>query len=176
MRPIVRQAWTDAIVEAMEDRLPQFVAYAKRERGEDRGLLKYVHSPVHGLWLFVAFRPIESEAFDAWLGWSTEGRCPYALPQEPGAYLDLSSPTAMCLSMSLVPRVGLAHWNFWEPEERIIGDPLAFLEAYAAHVLSDLTYTEARKFVASAVDAAFSEILCFGVPYLDRRVASACSS
>ena len=173
VRPTVLQAWNDAISQAVAEKLPQFALYPKRERGEDRGMLRFVWRPTPDLSCFVVFRPISSEAFDAYVGWSTDGRCPFALPQDPDSVSTFHGVRAMRPSMDFVPRHGEAHWSFWDSSDELLDDPAEFARQYAAHFARDLSYQEARALVSPAIDAGIEEVVRFGVPYLSNRAGEA---
>jgi hypothetical protein len=173
MRSVVLEAWKLAIAEAMARLLPEFSLYPRREAGEPRNLLRFLWSPRPALHCFVVFRPIESEAFDAWIGWSIDGRCPFVRPQGPDAFRNFESPAAMCSTIDLVPRSGTAHWSFWDAPQSLLADPTAFGAAYAAHFGRPLSLADAQVEVLGAVEAGLSEVVRYGVPYLQQRAAHA---
>jgi hypothetical protein len=108
MRPIVLEAWRDIITAEAARRLPEFEAYGKRERGGPRGALRYQWRATPTLSCYVLFRPIDSEAFDIYAGWSTLHRCPFTFGQssEPD---DFNVKEAMFASIQLARRSGAAH-------------------------------------------------------------------
>ena len=171
MRSVVLEAWEEAVLRRVVDFLPQFAPYARRERGEDRGMLRFASELGPGLTGFVVFRPIQSEAFDAYVGWSTDGRCPYARAPSGANPGDLTQPRAMFPSIVLAGRSGAAHWNFWSPPDSLADDPPEFARAYAEYTARESTELEARELVCSAVEAGVREIVAYGLPYLARRVA-----
>ena len=171
MRAIVLEAWTKAVSRRVSEILPQFAPYVRRERGEDRGMLRFASELGHGLTGFVVFRPIESEAFDAYVGWSTDGRCPYARAPSSATPDDLTQARAMFPSIVLAGRSGTAHWNFWNAPKSMVDDAAEFARAYAEYATRELSEIEAEKLVAPAVEAGFREVLTHGIPYLARRAA-----
>ena len=136
-------------------------------------MLRYAWQARPGLTCFVVFRPIESEAFDAYVGWSLDGRCPYALPQLPEAVSTYVGERAMQPSMHFVPRHGTAHWNFWEPAEEVADNPAEYARSFAAHFMTELSYEDARALVSPAVEQGVDEIVRFGLPYLVKRAGVA---
>lgn len=173
MRKTVQKAWQTSVDKAMRLQFPDFVPYAKRERGEPRGMLKYVWKASESLWCFIAFRPVESEAFDLWVGWSAYKRFPFANApkiQVLDGSVDYDLPEAMVSSMDLVPRQGMAHWSFWNPDDEIVDDPEAFARAFAEQHALELTDEQAMTLVAPAVTAAFGELAEYGLPFLREKV------
>jgi hypothetical protein len=169
MRPVVLEAWKLAVTETAAQQLPGFHLYTRKEMGEPRNLIRYVWSPRPDLHCFIVFRPIESEAFDAWIGWSTDGRCPFARTQDPESFKDLNASTAICPTAWIIPRHGKAHWSFWNSPDALLDDPTAFGMAYGAHYGKTLTPAEAQVEVGPAVAEGFREIVEHGIPYLQRR-------
>ena len=172
MRPVVLTAWKEVIAHRVSEELPRFSPYSRRERGEDRGMLKFASELKQGLWGFVLFRPIDSEAFDAYVGWSTDGRCPYARLGVNVETHDFSQPRAIFASITLAGRSGAAHWSFWNPADSLADDPTAFTKAYVEYASRKYGEAEARELVAPAVEAGIREVVLYGLPYLARRAAS----
>ena len=170
MRPVVLEAWREAIAHRASELLPGFSPYHRRERGEDRGLLRLASEFGPSLTGFVVFRPIE-EAFDAYVGWSTDGRCPYARTST-GASADRHRGE-MLPSMVLAGRSGTAHWNFWNPPTHLADDPAAFAQAYCEYVLRKLSAREAMELVRPVVEVGVREVAAYGLPYLAARAALA---
>ena len=157
-------------------RFPEFELSAKRARSEPRGLLKFQWHPHPELWCYIAFRPLDSEAFDALIGWSTRDRFPIAdgpAGDAPQDLEDFDATHAIDWSLSFVPRAGTAHWDFWNPPEGTLDDPMAFATAYASHFERKLTAAEAEQLVRPAVSIGMAEVEDFGLPYLKRRAAYA---
>jgi hypothetical protein len=172
MRSVVLKAWKEAIAHRVASDLPKFSPYSRRERGEDRGLLKFASELQPGLWGFLVFRPIDSDAFDAYVGWSTDGRCPYARVQVTSEPNDFTQPRAMFASITLAGRSGAAHWSFWSPDDSLTDDPAAFARAYLEYASREFSEDEARELIAPAVEAGIREIVLYGLPYLASRAAS----
>lgn len=174
MRPEVHAAWRSQIEREVSKTFPQFVGLAKRVRGEPRGLLKYQWHPHPKLWCYIAFRPLDSEAFDALVGWSIRDRFPIADGRGATSPQDLENFDAESVidwSLSFVPRSGAAHWNFWDPPSHVVDDPGAFADAYAKHFARSLSEEEANDLVRPAVNLGIAEVRDFGLPYLRRRAA-----
>lgn len=172
MRKVVFQAWCELIDQEVGHRLPGFSLFAGRSRGEPRNLRKYVWKPIEGLWCFIAFRPLESEAFDAYVGWSDKERFPGqdCIAPTQDAMQDLGAPCRIVQSLDLVPRSGLAHWNFWQAPPELLDDPQAFGAACAAHFSKELNLEQALDLVRPAVDKGISEVHDHGLPYLARKI------
>jgi hypothetical protein len=174
MRPEVHAAWRRQIEREVSKNFPEFVASTKRVRGEPRGILKYQWHPHPKLWCFIAFRGLDSEAFDALVGWSTRDRFPIADGQGFNTAQDLEDFDAASVidwSLSFVPRNGAAHWNFWDPPNDVIDNPRAFADAYAQHFARSLSQEEANELIRPAVGRGIAEVRDFGLPYLRRRAA-----
>ena len=173
MRPEVLLAWRRKIEKEVSRALPEFKPVTKRVRGEPRGMLKYQWHPQRDLWCYIAFRPLDSEALDALIGWSVTdrfpiGETPHHTPQD---LEDFSAPYVLDWSSSFVPRSGAAHWNFWNPSTEAIESPKVFAEEYGAHFARSLSPEEADELVAPSVDLAIAEVRTHGLPYLRRRAA-----
>lgn len=170
MRQEVCIAWREQIESAVAEEFPQFQRVTSRTRGEPRHLLKYRWHPHQKLWCFIAFRPLDSEAFDAFVGWSSSDRFPISDgatgAQDPE---DFEAPHMLFWSSELVPRSGTAHWSFWNPPQSLIDDPAAFATAYAREFTKTLSPVEAADLVRPAVKAGIAEVREFGIPYLERR-------
>lgn len=174
MRPEVLAAWRSQIEREVNKNFPEFEAVTKRVRGEPRGLLKYQWHPHPRLWCYIAFRPLDSEAFDALVGWSVHDRFPIADAPGGSAPQDLENfdaPHILDWSLSFVPRIGTAHWSFWNPPSNAVDDPRAFAEAYAKHFSHSLSAEEANELVWPFVELGIAEVRDFGLPYLRRRAA-----
>ncbi len=172
MRPAVYAAWKSQIELEVAKYFSDFEPSTKRVRGESRGTLKYEWHPYPNLWCYIAFRPLDSEAFDALVGWSVHDRFPIADGSGQTQDLnDFESQSVMDWSLSFVPRSGTAHWNFWEPSSDIVDDPKLFSEAYMRHFSHSLTTEEASALVRPAIESGIAEVRDFGLPYLLRRVA-----
>lgn len=174
MRKEIFDAWREEVESAVAQNFPEFHKLTKRVRGEPRGILKYQWHPSQDLWCYIAFRPLDSEGFDAMVGWSTSDRFPIAdgaVGGGPQDLWDFDAPYAMTWSLNLVPRNGAAHWNFWDPPEEVVDDPAAFAREYAAHFLKVLMVEEARVLVRPAVERGIAEVRDYGIPYLRRRAA-----
>jgi hypothetical protein len=174
MRPEVLEAWKSAIQKSVAMQFPNFLPLIKRVRGEPRGILKFQWHPHPNLWCYIAFRPLDSEAFDVLVGWSTQDRFPIA---DQGARErihdpeDFAAPSFIDWSLNLVPRSGAAHWNFWNPSDDAVEDASAFADAYSKHFLRSLTEEEANDLVRHAVELGIKEVRNHGIPYLRRRIA-----
>lgn len=174
MRAVVYQAWHDTIQERVRDTFSDFALVVGRVKGEPPRMLKYEWRPEDDLWCYVAFRPLESEAFDAFVGWSTRGKFPIASANELGKaqnIWDFDAPFVLTWSMELVPRQGSAFWSFWNPPDDLIDAPEAFGKAYAEHFSMQIDYAEARQLVEPAVAKGIQEVRAHGIPYLQKRVA-----
>lgn len=173
MRPIVQKAWSDAIDEKVGSLFPDFVLVEKRGKNEPRGLRKFEWRPTKSLTCFVAFRPLDDEAFDAFVGWSTKGRFPtgpaHTEAKEDGI-LNFALPEVLAWSIALVPRTGVSYWSFWDPPASVASDPARFGAAFAEHYVQSLSYDEARSLVEPKVSAGVAEVHDYGLPYLQRRV------
>jgi hypothetical protein len=157
----------------MAEELPQFSLVTKRERGEEKNLLKFVWLPRPSLTCGVAFRPID-DGFDAWVGWSTSGRFPYMAAQAdptpaPDSPFDFARTAIMVPSINLSGRSGLAAWMLWEPAAEEIDDPAAFAKAYVEHATKEFSPKEAMDLVMPRVKSAVKEVRDYGLPYLQRR-------
>ncbi len=174
MREVVYKAWVDLIKFAMQSELPKFQVYQKKEIGEEPGLVKYCWNVSSDLWCFIVFRPLDSEAFDVFIGWSSDSKCPYSRAKVFDAIetkmWDIQAPYFMTSSMNLAERTGLSHWDFFEFPEDIYDDPDAFSSLYAEHFLKDLSEEEARLLVRNAVDKGIAEIKEYGLPYLNKII------
>ncbi len=174
MRPEVLEAWKSNIQKNVAMHFPNFLPLIKRVRGEPRGILKFQWHPHPKLWCYIAFRPLDSEAFDAFVGWSTRDRFPIA-DQAPNERAqdpeNFDAPSFIDWSLNLVPRSGTAHWNFWNPPDNAVEDAAAFADAYAKHFLRSLTEDESIDLVRHAVELGIKEVYEHGLPYLRRRAA-----
>lgn len=172
MRTEVLDAWRGLVVREAHARFPEFSLSSKRVRGEPRGLLKFEWRPSEKLWCYIAFRPLDSEAFDALIAWSVRDRFPISDARTAEAPQDLENfdaDFAIDWSLNFVPRSGAAHWNFWNPPDSVVEDPNEFALAYAAHFGRRLSHAEAEALVAPAVALGMTEVEKYGVPYLRRR-------
>ncbi len=173
MRPIVQKAWSDAIDEKVLALFPDFVRVEGRGSAEPKGLRKFQWRPSEALTCFIAFRPLDDEAFDAFVAWSTRGKFPTGPAQteaKADGILDFSLPEVLAWSMALVPRSGVSYWSFWDPPSSLANDPAKFGAAFAEHYSRALSYDEARILVEPKVCAGIAEVHDFGLPYLLRRV------
>jgi hypothetical protein len=174
MRAEVLTAWRKQIEEAVRVQFPEFEPVTKRVRGEPRWMLKYIWHPRARLWCYIAFRPLNSEAFDALVGWSTSDRFPIAdgptgvAPQD---IWNFDAPHVIDWSLTFVPRNGAAHWSFWNPSDAIRDNPTEFAKAYAAHFMRALSPQEADDLVRPAIELGIAEVRDYGIPYLQRRAA-----
>lgn len=174
MRAIVRQAWSDALDEAMKVSASDFALVSKKWSGEPKGVKKYVWEPTKGLKCFVAFRPLDSEGFDEFIGWTTQDKYPSGstLSSPSKELFDFSRPSSVAWSLALVPRSGASYWNFWAPSEAAVRNPGLFGEEHASHFGKALSYPDARQLVDPKVRMAVDEFVSSGVPYLKRLVSS----
>ena len=174
MRTIICEAWKDAIDEAVRREFPNFEPLTKRARSEPRGMLKYQWHPQERLWCYIAFRPLDDDAFDAFVGWSMLDQFPIGSGLQLDKVqdiLDFEAPFVLAWSMQLVPRAGAAHWSFWNPPANLSDDPEEFGRAFAEYYAQQLTYVDARKLIEPAVAAGIAEVRDYGIPYLQKRVA-----
>lgn len=169
MRKIVWQAMQEAVQERMESELPQFKPEGRSPRSK---LLRYVWKPYTGLSCFVAFRGLESEGLDAFVGWSTSGAFPFGVNEPIECDADIWNfdvPFILRWSMDFVPREGSSFWSFWVATDELLDDPAEFGRAYAEHFTKNLSHDQARALVEVAVSHAVREVREFGVPYLEQR-------
>jgi hypothetical protein len=174
MTKTILDAWRQTIIDEMAKELPQFSLLKGRERGEERNLLKFAWVPESSsLTCGIAFRPID-DGFDAWVGWSANGRFPYMAAQadpESGDLLDVTCPAIMVPSIVLSGRHGSAAWMLWEPADAEIDDPIAFAKAYSAYAMKVFSAQEAIDLVLPLVQSAMAEVRDCGLPYLRKRIA-----
>lgn len=172
MRKTVFEAWRTITEDLVASEFKNFSKVTVRSRGEPRQLLKYVWRPQENLWCYIAFRPLDSEAFDALIGWSCIQKFPIS---DAGAgsgkqdIWDFTRPSVIVWSSQLVPRSGLAHWNFWEIPESLLESPEEFGRVHAEHFLKQLSDEDARQLVRPAIAAGVAEVKKYGIPYLEQR-------
>ena len=122
----------------------------------------------------MVFRPLK-EGFDAWIGWSANGKYPYPLAQKPGVGAsdprDFSAPMAMFLTIVLANRQGAAFWSFWQPKDSWIDDPAEYGKRFTQYYLRTSEAEGAREAVEEPIRQSILEIREFGIPYLQSRVA-----
>jgi hypothetical protein len=174
MRPIVYQAVEDAVNEQAANFFPEFVPDVRRVRSEPRHLQKFVWRPTERLSCYIAFRALDSEAIDAFVGWSVLGKFPIGSsgPEQVQTDIwDFSSPYIFRWSMDFVPRQGSSFWSFWNPAPELLGDPEAFGRAYGEAFAKELSSSEALSLVVPAVTLAVEEVRDYGIPYLRKRAA-----
>lgn len=172
MRPEVLRAWQDEVVRCMAERLPHFTRSTRRVHPDPPGLLKFEWQARHKLWCFIAFRPLDSEAFDAYAGWSNDySKSAVTNVAASGSIDDFSSEFHFDLSMSYVPRRGLSYWSFWNPSNDAVDDARLFADEYLVQFAKALSASEAKALVVPAVNDAMDEIVTYCVPYLERKVS-----
>ena len=173
MRKILLDAWTAVVTEAMAHALPQFSLVKSRLQGEERGLLKFEWVPKKPLKCGIAFRPLD-DAFDVWVGWSINGKFPYATAHEtppPNGIWDFDHPAVVVPAISLSGRTGSAAWNLWEPTDEQIDNLDSFAQAFVEYSTRDLSSQEAQEIMMPLVAQAISEVRQYGLPYLQLRAA-----
>lgn len=175
MRGAIEHAWGLKVREAVARAFPEFVEAIGRVRGEEKGLIKFEWRPRPTFIGALAFRPL-AEGFDAWVGWSTNGKFPYAQAKNPkiGAHdpADFEHSAAMFLTIVLAKRSGLAFWKFWRPDDALIDNPTEYARQFAQYCLRTDEPAEARRVVELPVEQAVAEIKQFGIPYLHSRIKS----
>lgn len=173
MRSEVLRAWRDEVVRCMSGRLPHFTLSTRRARPDPPGLLKFEWQAGHKLWCFIAFRPLDSEAFEAYAGWSTDysKSAVTNVAVSSGSIDDFSSKFHFDFSMSYVPRSGLSYWNFWNPSGDAVDDARLFANEYLVQFARVLSADEAQALVAPAVKEAMDEIVTYCIPHLEKRVS-----
>lgn len=173
MRPEVLRAWQDEVVRCIVERLPHFTRSTRRVRSDPPGLLKFEWQARHKLWCFVAFRPLDSEAFDAYAGWSTDySKSAVTNVAASGDSIDdFSSEFHFDLSMSYVPRRDLSYWSFWDPSSEAADDARLFANEYMVQFTKVLSANEAKALVAPVVNDAMDEIVTYCIPYLEKRAS-----
>lgn len=173
MRKEVLSALKSIIAREMSASLGMFVLDESRVRPDPPGLIKYVWNPREGLWCFVAFRPIESEALDVYVGWSIKRNVPVALVSDVVGCHEFSAEGYFNVSASYAKRGGAVHWSFWNPSDEVLDDPAKFASEYAGHYAKALSENEALALVSPSVKKAIDEVLGYGLPYLKLRIAVA---
>lgn len=171
MREIVRRAWIEELLRAVELELPNFKPQPIKRSG-DAGMLRFVWHARPKLWCILAFRPLADESFDAFAGWSRKPWIPLArfFESSPEHINDFEAGCFVTWTLNYVPRTGLSYWKFWEPPESALDDPELFFEITEQHFRKGLTIQEARALVSPAVGRALDEVRKFCVPYLEKRV------
>lgn len=170
------EALRQAVINEIARDLPQFSLVPSRERGEEKNLIKFAWTPRQSLMCGIAFRPID-DGFDAWVGWSTNGKFPYMASQADltsaqGGIFDFTRTAIMVPSIVISERSGSAAWMFWEPTEEEVDDPAAFAKAYVEYATKKFSLQEAMELVMPLVKSAVTEVRDYGLPYLERRVAA----
>jgi hypothetical protein len=167
MRKEVKAALINALDLLASTELQGFKRIPRR-KGEDPGLVKYGRKIKKGsLWLLIGFRPISSEAFDAWIGWAPDDYWPQNISQDEIYGIPvIENPVAKVCSMNLVPRDGSAHWSFWKPTSEALDNPDLFASEFTKHFCKALTEQDAQKLVMESVCDAMKEVVDFGLPLL----------
>jgi len=174
MRKELLNAWRDAVTESMAFSLPQFVLHNARRPGAERGMLCYSWAPTPSkkFTCFLVFRPIASEGFDTWAGWSIDGKLPYGLESVSSDPEDFAASHFVLSTLELAGRSGLVGWSFWEPSDAAIDDPGRFAQEYAEHFSKALSDSDAANLVRPAVAFAMAEIEGYCLPYFNKRAAA----
>lgn len=171
MRKEVLNAWQQSVYAGVARSFPNFGPLRGRVRPEPPGLVKFHWRPRDGLNCFIAFRPIESEAFDVYAGWSTKDKSAVTvISSTPANSSSFSALEYFNVSSAYSGRQGLVHWNFWSPSDVVASDPALFANEYARHFLRVLSPEEARELVEPSVSSALEEIGTYCIPYLESRV------
>lgn len=174
MRPAVRQAVRKLVDERVASLFPEFLADTRRVRHEPRDVQKFVWRPTKGLNCYIAFRALDNEAIDAFVGWSVVDKFPIGAAgaeQTATDIWDFSQPWVLRWSLDFVPRQGASFWAFWNPDPELLNDPEAFGRVYGELFSRELSPAEALELVTPAVDLAMNEVRDYGLPYLRKRVA-----
>ncbi|MFM9268617.1 hypothetical protein [Tychonema sp. BBK16] len=172
MRPVVLQAWKDAVLEAVSLHLPEFSYIEKHDPGDEKHLMKFAWTAMPGLLCGIAFRPLD-ESFDAFVGWSTNGKYPYSAARRAKSGSDLwdfNQSVLMVPWIVAAGKSGAAAWQLWCPTPDEASNPEAFGAAFAKYITSPLTSQEASELVSAPVDAAVKELKDSGGRYLEKRI------
>src|SRR3990167_2589038 len=180
MRKIVFEAWVDELAAEMAKHFPLFSVYRKKPNAEEqhraffgRKTKIYEWSPEKGIYLFIAFRPID-EGFDAFVGWSKSGRFPYGgediFRSEGEARYDLSANHFISMPLFIANRHGTTFWKFWnfpvdESDDLNAEFAAQFAAAYAIHFTQKLNDEDARLLVRPAITQAIELIETEVTPY-----------
>lgn len=160
MRKEFWEHWKNSIIHQMGSEAPELALLEGTEPGDESGVVRFA-SIRNGLILGIVFRPLR-DAFDAFIGWSTTGKYPYAAARRskpPSGVLDLSAKVLMAPWITIAGRSGAASWQFWEPREELIADPIAFTDEYVAFLARAEDVKELSSIIDPVVERAVSETL-----------------
>lgn len=185
MRKIVFDAWADELAAGMARHFPLFSIYRKKPTVEEqrraffgRKTKIYAWTPEDGICLFIAFRPID-EGFDAFVGWSKNGRFPYGdediFRSDGEARYDLSVDYFISMPLIIANRQGMTFWKFWdfpvdEGAELNAEFAAQFAAAYANHFTQKLNEEDARLLVRPAITQAIELIEMEVTPYFTKII------
>jgi hypothetical protein len=158
MRREFWEHWKDSIILHMGKEAPELTLLEGTDPGDEKGVVRFALMR-NGLILGIVFRPLR-DAFDAFIGWSTTGKYPYAAARRskfPSGVLDLSAKVLMAPWITIAGRSGAASWQFWEPREELIADPIAFTDEYVAFLARAEDVKELSSIIDPVVERAVSE-------------------